>query len=228
MHTHTVMDASMHTCVHIQDDHKCPDLFEKHIIHTPAHISLEPWASAAARESGHFNQANNPLPYFNLPAPFLTQSVLLPHKTYTYRPHQTPPPLWQPYHYICNPSTPWKQPLMFFLVSPCPKTPHKHTCTIQSFSIKITRLSKCHCPPVCTVSLHCFRWKALTEACDYDFWQGVINWMFKNCITWSPMCPGWNAHLNGIFDQDGWSSLVRWAAEGWMGCRWRGRRGGGC
>lgn len=37
------------------------------------------------------------------------------------------------------------------------------------------------------------------------------------------MHPGWNAHLNGIFDQDGWSSLVRWPAQGWT----RGVDGGG-
>lgn len=92
------------------------------------------------------------------------------------------------------------------------KNPHKHTCTTQSFNIKITRLSKSLCPPTCTVSLHCFRWRALTKACDYDFWQGMINWMFKN-----PACI---AHLNGVFDQDCGSPLVRWPAQGCMGCRW--------
>ena len=34
--------------------------------HTHGRTSLEPWASAAERESGHFNQPNNPLPFFNL------------------------------------------------------------------------------------------------------------------------------------------------------------------
>lgn len=51
-HTYTAMDPSMHTCMHIQAWSHCPSLyFEKHIIHTPEHISLEPWASAAARQS---------------------------------------------------------------------------------------------------------------------------------------------------------------------------------
>lgn len=41
--------------------------------------------------------------------------------------------------------------------------------------------------------------------------------MFKNCVTWSPMDPGWKAHLNGIFDQHGWSFCpprAGWSVDG--------------
>lgn len=45
--------------------------------HTPTHISIEPGASAAERESGHFNLPNNLLLFFNLLL-LSTPAVLLP------------------------------------------------------------------------------------------------------------------------------------------------------
>lgn len=56
------------------------------------HIFLEARASAAARESGHFNQPNNPLPYFNLlPPPFVTTCPLPPSNLYIQTPTRQPP-----------------------------------------------------------------------------------------------------------------------------------------
>lgn len=103
-------------------------------------------------------------------------------------------------------------------LNPPPQT-HMHNTLLQ---YKNNKAVKMPLSQACTVSLHCFRWKALTGACDYDFWQGMINWMFKNhrvrCRTLTSL---------GIFDQDCRGSLVRWPAQGCQRCRWRCRGGVG-
>lgn len=105
----TFMHANMHRQAHSHD-------------HT---TFIELWASAAERESGHFNQPNNPLQYFNLLPPFNASCPPPPHETYKYRPYQNNPlsllvPLWQPYDYFLH--------VMTAAVTFFKPFIHKHTC----------------------------------------------------------------------------------------------------
>lgn len=141
------MQTFMHTNMHRQ-------------AHSHDHTTfIELWASAAERESGHFNQPNNPLQYFNLLPPFNASCPPPPTKPINTDPIKTTP---YPCLYHCdNPTTissmSWQQLSLFSNPS------YTNTHAKQPFTIKIASLSKCPRPPAWTVSLNCFRWRALTE-----------------------------------------------------------------
>lgn len=134
-------------------------------------------------------------------------------------------PLWQTYHYICNPSMPWKQPLMAFFVSPPPKNSpqtHRHNTVFHHKNNKAVKV------PLSLFVYIVSGEKLWQRAVIMIFDKGWLIECLKSYITWSPMLQGWNAHFSGIFDgiwYFGWSSLVRWSAQGWMEYRWRWRSG---